>query len=53
MTERVITDAERFNFLCDCENESALDILAEQLGVRDRLTKMIDDLIKEQGVNHE
>ncbi len=49
MNKRVITDAERFNFLCDCDDESALDILAEQLGDRAGLTKMVDDLIKEQG----
>jgi hypothetical protein len=49
MTKRVITDVERFNFLCDCENESALDILAEQLGDRAGLTKMVDALIKELG----
>jgi hypothetical protein len=45
--ERVITDAERFNFLCDCSDGDALDILGEQLGDRDGLTKMVDDLIKE------
>jgi hypothetical protein len=47
MNERVITDAERFNFLCDCKDWAALDMLAERLGDRAELTKMVDDLIKE------
>jgi hypothetical protein len=47
MNDRVITDAERFNFLCDCKDWAALDILAERLGDRDGLTKKVDDLIKE------
>jgi hypothetical protein len=47
MNDRVITDAERFNFLCDCKDWAALDILAERLGDRDGLTKKVDALIKE------
>lgn len=49
MTKRVITDAERFNFLCDCEDEYTLDILAEAVGRRIELTEIVDSLIKEVG----
>jgi CheY-specific phosphatase CheX len=49
MNKKVITDAERYNFICDCEDENALNILSEMLGNRARLTKMVDDLINEQG----
>jgi hypothetical protein len=49
MTKRVITDTERFNFLCDCEDEGALDLLSEHLGDRGGLTKWVDALIEELG----
>jgi hypothetical protein len=49
MTKRVITDTERFNFLCDCEDEGALNLLSEQLGDRGGLTKWVDALIEELG----
>jgi CheY-specific phosphatase CheX len=49
MIKLVITDTERFNFLCDCQDDNALNILAEMLGNRAELTEMVDDLIKELG----
>ncbi len=49
MTKRVRTDTERFNFLCDCEDEGVLDMLAEKLGNRFGLTKWVDALIEELG----
>jgi len=49
MINRVITDIERFNFLCDCQDENALNVMAEMLGNRAKLTEMIDDLIQEIG----
>lgn len=41
-------DAERFNFLCDCENEQALDLLANHVGHREDLIELVDELIKEK-----
>lgn len=41
-------DAERFNFLCDCDNEQALDLLANHVGQREDLIELVDELIKEK-----
>lgn len=46
--ESLAKDTERFNFLCDCENEQALDLLAENLGQREELIVLVDELIKEK-----
>lgn len=40
-------DAARFAYLCDCDYELTLDILAECLGQRDELTQLIDALMDE------
>jgi hypothetical protein len=48
MNKQVITDAERYNFICDCEDEDILDILSKLVGNRQELTEMVDDLINEQ-----
>lgn len=45
------SDAERFNFLCDCDNDQALDILCEALGKRDELIDLVDALIKERAAS--
>ena len=46
--ESLAKDAERFNFLCDCENEQALDLLANHVGQREDLIELVDELIKEK-----
>ena len=46
--ESLVKDAERFNFLCDCENEQALDLLANHVGQREDLIELVDELIKEK-----
>ena len=45
--ESLVKDAERFNFLCDCENEQALDLLANHVGQREDLIELVDELIKD------
>ena len=45
--ESLAKDAERFNFLCDCENEQALDLLANHVGQREELIALVDELIME------
>lgn len=41
-------NAERYEFLCTCTDEFALDLLAERLGDRDGLNELVDALIAER-----
>ena len=43
-----VTDAERYEFLCSCDDSVTVDFLAECLGDREQLSALIDELIKEQ-----
>ena len=40
-------DAERYRFICDCNNDQALDLLSERVGQRAGLTELVDALVAE------
>ena len=41
-------NAERYEFLCTCRDEVKLDLLAECIGNRDALNKLVDAFIEEK-----
>ena len=40
-------DAKRWSFICDCNNDQALDLLSERVGQRAGLTELVDALVAE------